>query len=439
MLYERWREIAAEHRHELALSELGSSRRWTFAQLAHESERVMAAGDSISYPQGISAEFILTVLQAWRADQVVLPLEAGQKPFTISGLPPRIAHLKTTSASTGAPRVVAFTASQLMADAENIVQTMGLRPDWPNLGVISLAHSYGFSNLVLPLLLHRIPLLLLDSPLPEMLRHGARLYSNMTLPAVPALWRAWHEAGAIPKNVRLGISAGAPLPLSLEEQVFQKDGMKLHNFYGASECGGIAYDVTTVPRADANCVGTPMRHVSVSVADEGCLEVRSAAVAETYWPDAAPSLGGGCYRTSDLAELSGGQIYLRGRVSDLINVAGRKVSPETIERILLGHPLVRECLIFGAPSADEERSERIVAGVAIHAPVSGEILKQFLLARLPAWQVPRDWWFVDSLATNARGKLSRAEWRKRYLAGTASGESQRDSDAKPRVARNELP
>ena len=49
--------------------------------------------------------------------------------------------------------MVAFTAAQLMADAENIVTTMGLRPDWPNLGVLSLAHSYGFSNLVLPLLL----------------------------------------------------------------------------------------------------------------------------------------------------------------------------------------------------------------------------------------------------------------------------------------------
>ena len=50
---------------------------------------------------------------------------------------------------------------------------MGLRPDWPNLGVISLAHSYGFSNLVLPLLLHGIPLILAPSPLPEAVRQAA--------------------------------------------------------------------------------------------------------------------------------------------------------------------------------------------------------------------------------------------------------------------------
>jgi acyl-CoA synthetase (AMP-forming)/AMP-acid ligase II len=47
--------------------------------------------------------------------------------------------------------------------------------------------------------------------------------------------------------------------------------------------------------------------------------------------------------------------------------------------------------------------------------LTGETLRQFALEQLPAWQVPREWWFVDGLETNRRGKLSRAEWRKRYL------------------------
>ena len=106
----------------------------------------------------------------------------------------KIVHLKPTSATTGGARFVAFTAEQLAADAENIVATMGLRPDWPNLGVISLAHSYGFSNLVLPLLLHGIPLILAPAPLPEIIRRAAETETFLTLPAVPAMWRAWHEA-----------------------------------------------------------------------------------------------------------------------------------------------------------------------------------------------------------------------------------------------------
>ncbi len=111
------------------------------------------------------------------------------------------------------PRAVAFTAEQLAADAENIVATMGLRPDWPNLGVISMAYSYGFSNLVLPLLLHGIPLFLAPAPLPEILRGAAKAHWNLTVAGVPALWHAWHKAGVILSNVRLAISAGATLPL----------------------------------------------------------------------------------------------------------------------------------------------------------------------------------------------------------------------------------
>ena len=302
-----------------------------------------------------------------------------------------------------------------MADAENIVATMGLRRDWPNLGVISLAHSYGFSNLVTPLLLHGIPVILLDPPLPEAVRRAATTADHLTLPAVPALWRAWHEANAIPANLRLAISAGAPLPLSLEQAVFDSTGIKLHNFYGASECGGIAYDTSTRPRSDAASVGVPMRNVQLSVNQDGCLQVRSRAVGETYWPERQPNLNAGVYSTSDLVELRDGQVFLRGRASDLINVAGRKISPEAIERVLLTHPNVRACVVFGAPSHEAERTEIIVACIAAKSNVTADGLRDFLLSRLPAWQVPREWFFVESLKSDQRGKLSRGEWRRRYL------------------------
>jgi acyl-coenzyme A synthetase/AMP-(fatty) acid ligase len=206
------------------------------------------------------------------------------------------------------------------------------------------------------------------------------------------------------------------LPISLEQEIFQSSGLKIHNFLGSSECGGIAYDATETPRTDATLAGTPMRNVNLSVNAAGCLTVQSRAVAESYWPEKSVLLGGGIFQTSDLAELKDGHVFLRGRLGDQINVAGRKVSPEAIERVLLAHPQVHECLVFGAPSRDAERLEIIVAIVAAEA--SEPALKQFLLERLPAWQVPREWRFVDALPANARGKVSRAEWRQRFVAGS---------------------
>ena len=67
-----------------------------------------------------------------------------------------------------------------------------------------------------------------------------------------------------------------------------------------------------------------------------------------------------------------------------------------------------------------------------------ESLRQFALTHLPAWQVPREWWKVDSLAANGRGKLSRAEWRKRYLEENPKAEIRRPKEGrspKPEVRK----
>ncbi len=425
MLYERWRKISTERRDAIALHDFASGQHWTFGELFIAGENWNGApasagpADAIIFPQGHSPEFIFSLLAAWRLNKIVCPLEVGQASpgvfaiYSVSDLGKSIIHLKSTSATGGTARFVAFTAEQLAADADNIVATMGLRADWPNLGVISLAHSYGFSNLVLPLLLHGIPLVLAPAPLPEILRRAAENEAGITLPAVPAMWRAWHASAAIPRNVRLAISAGAPLPVNLEQEIFKSSGVKIHNFFGSSECGGIAYDNGETPRTDDAFAGSPMQNVSVSLNCDGCLIVHSRAVAETYWPEKLNSLGGGIFQTSDLAEFKDNQVFLRGRSGDQINIAGRKLSPETVERALLAHPQVRECLVFGVPSRDAERTEIIVAVVASSA--AEPELKTFLLQTLPAWQVPREWKFVESLPANARGKVSRAEWRKQFV------------------------
>ena len=282
----------------------------------------------------------------------------------------------------------------------------------PFSGLSALYH--GFSNLVLPLLLHGIPLVLAPSPLPEVLRAAASNMAALTLPAVPALWRTWLDAGAIPRAATLAISAGAPLPLALEHEIFAKLGLKVHNFYGSTECGGIAFDRSPTPRQDPASAGEPLDNVHLAVNPEGCLEVRGTAVGQTYWPEPHPTLADGRFQTTDLACLQDGQVLLHGRASDVINVAGRKIAPEIIEHHLLAHPGVRECLVFGVPHAPGDRGDSIVAVVATAANPAE--LREFLLRRLAGWQVPRLWWVQDRIQTNERGKLSRTDWRRKFLA-----------------------
>jgi long-chain acyl-CoA synthetase len=415
MLYAAWQETARLCRDELALIDLGDGRRWTFAQLEAAGEG--GGGDGpVIHPSGSGCDFIFDVLRAWRTGRVVCPLDQGQAAPVLPPLPPGCVHLKISSGTAGAPQMIAFTAEQLAADGRNIFGAMGLRADWPNLGVISLAHSYGFSNLVLPLLLHGVPLVLLPSRLPEAVRRASLKFSSLTLPAVPALWRVWHETNGISPAIKLAISAGAPLPVALEAAIFERAGIKIHNFYGASECGGICYDASDIPRASDQDVGTPLRGVTLETDGDGCLVVSSAAVGENYWPNPSPALGGGRFHTGDRVELLDGRVLLRGRRGDVINLAGRKIAPESIEQAILRHPGVRDCVVFGVPEPGGARGEIIAACVSVEGDLGEETLRRFVGKSLPDWQMPRHWRFVADLAEGQRGKISRAKWRERFLA-----------------------
>jgi long-chain acyl-CoA synthetase len=186
---------------------------------------------------------------------VVCPLESHKQPLTVSPPPPPCCHLKTTPASTGVPRAVAFTEEQLAADAENIVTTMGLRPDWPNLGVISMAYSYGFSNLVLPLLLHGIPLFWRRRPCRVVRARRIRIGSHGGRGA-GAVARLAQSRGDSAQRAP-GHLSGRAAAAALERDVFEEHGVKIHNFYGSTECGGITYDATATPRLDDASVGRP--------------------------------------------------------------------------------------------------------------------------------------------------------------------------------------
>src|SRR5258706_7659699 len=136
MLYERWRQISRAHQNEIALRDSATGEEWSFGQLARVAERKPRSQEAISFPRGHGPQFIFGVLEAWRWGQIACPLEPDQPiPRFPMHLPDGIAHLKTTSATTRDARLIAFTAAQLLADADNIVATMGLRADWPNLRV----------------------------------------------------------------------------------------------------------------------------------------------------------------------------------------------------------------------------------------------------------------------------------------------------------------
>ena len=156
--------------------------------------------------------------------------------------PPNL--LKLTSGTTAAPRAIRFRSEQLLADCNQICDTMGITDADLNFGVIPISHSYGFSNLLTPLIARGVPMVISRDRTPRAIL-GDLARSNATVfPGMPVFYQAFCEMEHIPvlPKLRLCISAGAPLPVAIAKKFREKFELPIHSFYGASECGGICYD-----------------------------------------------------------------------------------------------------------------------------------------------------------------------------------------------------
>src|SRR5436309_2652252 len=125
---------------------------------------------------------------------------------------PRPVLLKLTSGTTAAPRAIRFRSEQLIADCDQICLTMGIGSDDLNYGVVPLSHSYGFSNLVTPLLVRGVPLVLSRDRMPRAVLDGLANSGATVFPGMPVFYQAVCEMEsppALPK-FRLCICARAP-------------------------------------------------------------------------------------------------------------------------------------------------------------------------------------------------------------------------------------
>ncbi|MEX1119443.1 MAG: class I adenylate-forming enzyme family protein [Terrimicrobiaceae bacterium] len=321
--------------------------------------------------------------------------------------------LKATSGTSSERRAVAFTASQLFADVANLSISMGIHPGDRNLGLISFAHSYGFSNLIGMLCGFGVPIVIGHDALPRALGEVIEAAGVTVFPGVPAMYRGLTGIGFQSKTLRLCISAGAPLPARDAGAFFASSRLKVHSFYGASECGGICYDASDDTSVPEGFVGRPVSGVHlIKLTEAGAVIVSSDAAGLGYLP-ARPGdlLSAGKYQPPDILEESEAGFRILGRDSDFINAAGRKISPQEVEKVVCQHPGVSDVVVFGLP---EPGSRGEVVAACVVAQVSESALRQHCGHHLPAWQIPRRWFFVEELPLNVRGKISRADLRKQF-------------------------
>ena len=406
-----------------------------------------AAGSVIAVQIGNHEDWPSILIACLRRGMIVLPLEqsmsdqqrdAAAKICRASGIIERAgkvrvleheqpnwqgnnpALLKLTSGTTAAPRAIRFGSEQLLADCDQICDTMGISDADLNFGVIPISHSYGFSNLLTPLIARGVPLVLSQDRTPRAVLADIAKTDATVFPGMPLFYQAFCEMKNIPPlpKLRVCISAGAPLPIATAKKFRDKFALPIHSFYGASECGGICYDREAKNEIEG-FVGSPMKDVDLEMIEPGAetsqVRVRSAAVGDGYFPDVdEEKLGNGVFVPDDLLARHGSGFKIVGRISDVINVAGKKVNPAEIEERLLHFPGVRQAVAFGRPADAGLRNEEVAACVVANVDLRENELMEFCRTALSGWQVPKRIFIVDSIPTNERGKISRRELAKRF-------------------------
>ena len=328
------------------------------------------------------------------------------------------AVLKLTSGSSGSPKAALTSEAQLIADGTQIAGAMGIEPPDTQIAAIPLSHSYGLGVLLMPMLLQGTGIVLRESFVPHQLPLDARRFGARLFPGVPFMFQYFITNPPVdgwPACLQQLISAGAPLPPATVWEFREQFGVKIHSFYGTTETGGIAFDDDDEIEEGAQ-VGLPLPGVTITLrADEdvpagtGRIHVRSAAVADGYVDHIGEGFDGEGFLTGDFGTIDArGRLTLEGRLSSFVNVAGRKVQPEEVERVLRSMPGIEDVRVLAAP--DPRRGQQIVACVVANSAsgVSVLSLRRFCAARLAAHKIPRTVVFLNAIPLTTRGKTDRA-------------------------------
>jgi long-chain acyl-CoA synthetase len=357
-----------------------------------------------------------------RADDGAAQLVAFSAPAvfpeaTFAALNP--AFIRFSSGTTGQSKGIVLSHESLLARIISANIALGISRGERVLWVLPMAHHFAVS--IMLYLYHGATTVIEEQHFGEQMlqvavRHGATLMYGSPFhyrqlvgceePAWPQLRLAVSTAAALDRATALAFASRFGIPLTQGLGIIEV-GLPILNTVAAD----------SVPEA----IGQPIGAQQVALRDDhgqpcaqgevGQLWLRGPGMFDAYlvpWqPRAEVTDEDGWFATGDLARQDEqGLLHLCGRMKSLINVAGMKVFPEEVERVLDQHSGVQRSLVEAQPHAEygEIPVARIISQVS--KPSVGE-LRKHCRSRLAGYKVPLRFEFVDELPLTASGKLKR--------------------------------
>jgi acyl-CoA synthetase (AMP-forming)/AMP-acid ligase II len=354
-------------------------------------------------------------------------LTSGAPEIPAEGSTNDIALLLHTSGTTARPKLVPLTQRNLYLSCRNVAAVLELQAEDRCLSIMPLFHIHGLVAGLLASISAGATVICapgfqatsffswLDSSRPTWYTAVPTMHQTI-------LARAKHNAAALAGHrLRAIRSSSSPLYPSVWEQLEETFGVPVLNAYGMTEA---AHQIASVRLPGGarfrNTVGTG---VGLDIAimnaagellpagEAGEVVLRGDQITPGYLEPAganATAFHDGWFRTGDEGVLDAeGLLTLTGRLKEMINSGGEKVSPYEVEEALLAHPGVAQAVAFSAPH--ELLGEQVAAAVVLkngHAVTERELL-QTAGQTLAKCKMPRKILFVPEIPRGATGKLQR--------------------------------
>ena len=338
-----------------------------------------------------------------------------------------IALVLHTSGTTARPKIVPLSQANVCASALSIARTLALTPADRCLNIMPLFHIHGLMGAILASLAGGAEVVCTPGFAALKFFSWLEEFQPSWYTAVPTmhqtiLARARGNENVVSRSrLRLIRSSSAALPPQVLEELERVFRAPVIESYGMTEAAHQMAGNPLPPAVrKAGSVGVPAGpQMAVMDAegnllasgDTGEVVIRGPSVTQGYEnnPEAnSTAFCRGWFRTGDQGYFDGeGYLYLTGRLKEIINRGGEKISPREVDEVLMDHPAVMQAVTFSLPH--DKLGEDVGAAIVVRqgSSVSGKELRRFAATRLVDFKVPRRIVFLDEIPKGPTGKLQR--------------------------------
>lgn len=329
-----------------------------------------------------------------------------------------------TSGTTGQPKGAMLTHNNLYSNARDIGDYLQMTNDDRVIATLPVFHVFALTVVVNAPLTRGATIVLAPRFSPAEIFELAATYKATIFAGVPTMFNFLYqyEAGDVSafSNLRLAISGGSSLPVSLLHNFENKFNVRVSEGYGLSEASPVTCFNPIDGERKPGSIGPSIANVENKVVDElgeevpvgevGELIVRGPNVMKGYYKmpeETAVAIRDGWLYTGDLARRDEeNYFYIVDRKKDLIIVGGYNVYPREVEEVLYSHPGIIEAAVVGFP--DPNFGEAVHAYVVLKDPtVTVESIKDYCAKHIVKYKVPTVIEVIDELPKNTTGKILR--------------------------------